>query len=105
MSDVELMVWALASYGVTFLLCSAEVTALPRRLVTRLWFFEKLLSCYFCTGFWISWGLAYWVLQTFMWSLLHGFAGATFCYVLDAAVRRLESGGTVDEFIERVESD
>lgn len=102
MSTPELIVWLLACYGLTFLLCGAKLTAAPRRLLSRLAFFANLLSCYFCTGFWVSLALAYWVLQTPAWAVLHGFAGATFCYGLDVLLRRLEAEetGLLHEFHE-----
>jgi len=94
MSTTELIVWLLACYGITFLLCGAELTAAPRRWLCRLRFFEKLLGCYFCSGFWVALATAYWLLQTPAWAVLHGFAGATSCYALDAVVRRLEGPET-----------
>ena len=102
MSTPELIVWLLACYGMTFLLCSAKITAAPRRLLCRGRFFDELLGCYFCSGFWVALATAYWLLQTPSWAILHGFAGATTCYALDALLRRLEGPGTglLDDFDE-----
>ena len=94
MSTTELIVWMLACYGITFLLCSADLTAAPRRLLRRVAFFDKLLACYFCTGFWVALATAYWLLQTPVWAVLHGFAGATSCYALDVLIRRVEGQET-----------
>lgn len=105
MSLEELIVWLLACYGITFLLCSSRILATPRTwLVTRSSAVAELLACYFCTGFWVSLTTALWLLQTPVWGVLYGFAGATSCYVLDAVVRRLEAG-EADEFDERPAAD
>lgn len=99
-----LLVWLLACYGGTFLVCSASVTAAPRRwLVERSSWAAGLLACYFCTGFWVSLGSAYGLSRQVTWSFLQAFAGATFCYFLDAVIRRLEAGG--DVFDERIAAD
>lgn len=106
MSTTELIVWLLACYGITFLLCGAKLTATPRRwLVNNSDFLANLLACYFCTGFWVSIITACWVVQTPLWAVLHGFAGATSSYILDAAIRRLEAIETMDGFaaIKRLE--
>lgn len=104
MAAGRLFVWLLACYGGTFLLCSASVTSVPRGwLVARFRFIAGLLSCYFCTGFWVSLGSAYGLLGEPVSAVLHGFAGATFCYFLDAVIRRLEAGG--DVFDERIAAD
>ena len=93
MDATKTAVWLLACYGVTFLVASSSVLAVPRTwLVSRSSFIAGLLGCYFCTGFWVSLTTALWLLRTPLWGVLHGFAGATSCYVLDAAVRRLEAG-------------
>ena len=105
MDPVELTVWLLACYGMTFLLCSSHILAAPRTwLVLRSDLLARLLSCYFCTGFWVSLATALWLLKEPVWGCLHGFAGATSCYVLDAVVRRLEAGEG-DEFNERAAAD
>lgn len=106
MSLPELTVWLLGCYGLTFLVCSAHVTGPIRRWITRRSdLLRQMFECYFCTGFWIALGTAVWTLQTPFWGALHGFAGATFCYVLDAAVRRLEAVEVVDELDQRIEPD
>lgn len=103
MSLEELIVWLLACYGMTFLLCSSRILARPRAWVCRVDAIAELLSCYFCTGFWVSLTTALWLLQTPVWGVLYGFAGATSCYVLDALVRRLEA--VDDEFDKRPAED
>lgn len=94
MSSIETIIWLLACYGITFLLCGAELTSRPRHWLGQIRFFAKLLDCYFCSGFWVSLVTASYLLQKPAWALLHGFAGATSCYVLDALVRRLEAPET-----------
>jgi hypothetical protein len=92
----ELVVWLFGCYGVCFLLCSSTLLSRPRDwLVGRVRPIGQLLDCYFCTGFWVALVLGGWILQSWFWSVLYGFAGASFCYGLDAAIRRLERS---DEF-------
>jgi len=106
MDGRQLCVWLLACYGMTFLLCSAKIAApVRRRLAASSAFFAGLIECYFCTGFWVALGTAVWVDQQPVWLVLHGFAGATSCYVLDAAIRRLEATETGDGFDQHTTAD
>lgn len=99
MTGPQTAVWLLACYGMTFLLCSAKVTAWIRRpLTSRSDLLAGLLGCYFCMGFWVALGTAYWALREPLWAVFHGFAGATSSYAIDAAIRRLEAIETVGDF-------
>lgn len=110
----DLLVWLLACYGITFVLCSAKLTAAPRRWLCRWGFFRELLGCYFCSGFWVGFATAIWLMEEpvsalshGLGALLHGFAGATFSYALDALLRRLErsEAGVPYDFIESAALD
>lgn len=88
---VELAVWLLACYGIVFLLADSTILAAPRGwLLRRSQFVANLLGCYFCLGFWVALGTSFLMPLRPSWIVFYGFAGATSCYVLDAAVRRLE---------------
>ena len=94
MSTLSLSLFLLAVYGLTFVICDAEITAVPRRLVSRIRFFRRLLTCHFCTGFWVA-GLLYGVSHgsaalRSSGSLLHILAGASAAYVVDRAVLAVE---------------
>ncbi len=84
------MIFLLACYGVTFVLCDAKVTARPRAFVRRITFLDQLLGCYFCVGFWIAAALGWWTghrgVDWFLWS----FAGATAAYVINTTLLCLE---------------
>jgi hypothetical protein len=87
----QTIVWLLACFGLTFLLCDAAITAVPRTwLVMRFGFFRKLLACYFCTGFWASLALAVGLIREPLWLVLYGFAGASFSYALNVVLVALE---------------
>ena len=84
----------LAAYGLTFLACDAEIFATPRKFVSRLTFFQRMLACHFCTGVWTSAGLylLYRGPREFLQrdTLLYVLAGAAVAYVLDRFVLSLE---------------
>ena len=90
----------LASYGVAFSVCDAKILSIPRRWVCRWSVIDSLLSCYFCTGFWVGlgWYVALdWPVLVYDYGidlLLHGFAAATACYVIETVVGWLESQQT-----------
>jgi hypothetical protein len=95
-----MLIFLLACYGLAFTICDAKLFRAPRMWVrSRFRFFDELLSCYFCTGFWVSLSvaiLAYWfeypILISKVWQCcFYGFAGASFCYGLDAVIRWLEA--------------
>jgi len=92
----------LACYGLTFLTCDATIFNRPRDYVrSKSRFLSELLTCYFCTGFWVS---SFWyvvlfypspdgdVLRELWFGLGHAFAGASFSYALNVALLRLEKG-------------
>jgi len=73
----------------------------PDRTKMQVWF-DMLLSCYFCTGFWVSLGVGtvsclYWPVflgtsaQYVLYTVGFGFVGATFCYILDTLLNYLEN--------------
>ena len=94
------MTYLLACYGLTFAICDAKLFARPRQWVKRVQFFDDLLTCYFCTGFWASIVvyvvMHYGSLQDGNWWLTPAyvaacaFAGAAFSYALNAAIVWLE---------------
>ena len=103
MSD---LLYLLACYGLTFTLCDAKLFTRLRDLLCRWKFARELLSCYFCTGFWLSMVLCvplFWgsFVDGYMWQrvvavIAYGFAGAAFSYFLDAVIVRLEGTVTIN---------
>jgi hypothetical protein len=95
------LIYLLAVYGATFALVDAKLLQRPRDWLTvRSEFFYQLLSCAFCTGFWVGLAMNCWSFRamfddsTFEWveqSILGAFSGAAFCYVVDTLMKRLES--------------
>jgi hypothetical protein len=83
-----------------FTLRSAQLPLLVKirdKLTLESEFFHKLLSCSFCTGFHAGW-LAYLLVADLKLSLAlpfdlltYSFASASFCYVLDTLLIKLES--------------
>jgi len=66
-------------------------------------FFDKMLSCSYCTGFhsgWIAWGLTRFVYalpktpQDALTPVLWAFSSSAVCYLLDAASQAVESATT-----------
>lgn len=84
----------LAVYGITFAVCRSLILERPREWAAQLHpMIRSLLDCMFCSGFWVSFlyfGIEY---GEFGWrSLTHAFGGASFAYMIDATVAKLESG-------------
>jgi hypothetical protein len=95
----SLLLWCLAVYGITFLLADAKILSFVREpLINRVKFFDGLLGCYFCTGFWVGIGLLVafkpslnlW-LSNWQKMLLYVFAGAGTSMLLDKLLLVLES--------------
>jgi len=96
----DFLLWAAAVYGTTFGIKDAKLSEWPRRQLRKLKFFDELLSCSFCTGFWS--GVLVLVLHRLSSSptllqpqdaatiLLSGFAGAAASYTIDLGVQLLE---------------
>lgn len=89
--------WVLSVYGLTFGVKDSKLLKTPRAFVKRWAFFDTLLGCSFCVGFWS--GLA---VTAAMFPLsvgviplviLGGFAGASCSYVVDLLVIKLENPG------------
>ena len=69
-------------------------------LLRKVAFFDRMLSCSYCTGFhagWIAWGLTRVVhglprtAQEALTPILWAFASSAVCYLLDAASQAVES--------------
>jgi hypothetical protein len=54
-------------------------------------FFYKLLSCFYCTGFWAGLGIYFLTQEAYKltWALCWGLAGGAICVILDALLSRL----------------
>jgi len=117
MTLADLVLWALATYGLTFGIKDAKITLRPRNFLKKMEFFEKLFSCTFCTGFWAALAIsilwAFWngnLLPTPMEAaglLVKALAGASSAYIIDLVVQLLElavdRGG--DELYEEDDED
>jgi hypothetical protein len=84
----------LSIFGVTFLICDSALLERPRLWLCRWDLLRGLLSCYFCTGFWVSlFVFTYLNSETLpqgaVQVVLYAFEGATAAYLLDAAVSAL----------------
>ncbi len=100
MTLAELALWAFASYGLTFGVKDSKLTLRPRDFLKKVDFFEKLLSCSFCTGFWAT------LVISILWEvwggsiiptpalaaglLIRALAGAASTYTIDLVVQLLE---------------
>jgi len=79
-------------YGLTWAIKESEILSIPRNWIMRKSVFAfKLLSCYFCTGFWC--GIVICLLHEnqphFNFLILWGLASAASSLILDAIVSRL----------------
>jgi len=89
MSGNTLLIWILSIYGITFLIADSELLGLPRNELRKISFFDKLLNCYFCVGFWVSLALSLlvlplmWTQKTYLSVLFGTFSGASGAYILD----------------------
>jgi hypothetical protein len=99
MSFVTFLMWCLCTYGIMFGI-KYSVLAMPIRVqMRRLKFFDEMLKCAFCTGFWSGMASALLLLPlpcswpSALLCVATGFAGATVSYALDSALIRLEGGG------------
>jgi hypothetical protein len=88
----------LACYGMTFFF-QQKSGWFTDPIRERIALFDKLLSCTFCTGFWV--GMVCWLLlrlaeglalepTSAIYVVLYGFASGAFCYATDAGVQWLE---------------
>lgn len=111
----------LLSYSLNF---SVRMAHLPGPLewlleqVRKIFFFEKMLSCSFCTGFWtglVSFALLMVPLDQFplvpletirVW-VAFGFCSSIVCYIMDLIVLRLDTIGeeVVARYLEASEHD
>ena len=48
----DLLFYTLASYGLCYILMEAKIFNFVRDKITKIKFFEELLNCSLCTGFW-----------------------------------------------------
>ena len=91
--------WILCTYGIAFSLCFK----LPFSKEKLPEFFQKMLACMFCTGFWSGMLASLFCfhsdfslltgLNLISILLVYGFAGASACYIIDAVVQRIEAHG------------
>lgn len=89
---LEAIIVLFAFYGFTWAVKESELLSSPRNfLMRKSVFIFKLLSCYFCTGFWC--GIAVYLLHESVWRwnfiILWGLAGAAVSFIMDALVSRL----------------
>ena len=90
----------LACYGTTFFIADSALTVGLRYHLSKVSFFRKLLSCYFCLGFWNSLIISLLFIEAPLeptnWvsfvgtHIMHGFAGAAFTYGLNVVLESLE---------------
>jgi len=90
----------LACYGITFFLLESSLTGFLRDFLCKNKFFEELLMCFFCSGFWVTLFVCFltedapnqatnWV-YFLCTHVMHGFAGATFIFSLNTLLEALE---------------
>ena len=93
------LLYLLACYGLTFVVCDATLFSRPRQWVRKVVFIDKMLACYFCTGFWTSMVVTLTEYRTFVdgvwpdigiWVAMQALAGASFCYGFNTLVLWLE---------------
>jgi len=81
----ELVSFLLACYGVTFLLCGSSLLQTPRVwLRGRSKTIDQLVTCYFCTGFWVAVLIGFWLFRWSPWTIVYGFAGASSSFLLNS---------------------
>lgn len=95
---MKTVLFLLCCYAVTFVLIDSEIFEPIRKVLTKSKFLEKLLQCWFCTGFWsslFSFLIYYWSgldpelrayplfsIPSISQTALHALAGAAFTYAL-----------------------
>lgn len=96
---MEIIIILLAIFGLAFLFKESDgpwgiMSWLRNRLMTNKYvgvFFYKLLSCYFCVGFWS--GIVVYLLSQDLWKfnllICWGLAGGVICLILDALLAKL----------------
>lgn len=84
-------------YGLTFGIKDSKLLKAPRALLKRWKFFDTLLGCSFCVGFWSGLAVTATLLPLSVESIalvvLGGFAGAACSYAADLVVLKLEGPG------------
>jgi hypothetical protein len=85
------MIFVLACYGLTFAVCDATLLSWPRSYVRRIPFFDALLSCYFCAGFWCAAVVSVvYLTLTPAHHLVHALAGAASTYAINQTLVAIE---------------
>jgi cytochrome c biogenesis protein CcdA len=75
----DLLLYSLASYGLCHILMYGKILSPLRDRLVRIDFFNELLSCALCTGFWT--GLFIGILSHFN-PIIFALYSSTFCFVL-----------------------
>lgn len=98
---MNIIIYLLATFGIAFAIKESDgpwgiMSWLRNKLMTNKYvgvFFYKLLSCYFCTGFWTG-IIAYLLSQDhYKFNLLicHALAGGAICLILDGLLTKLSA--------------
>jgi len=78
---------ALLIYGLCFLIIDSTIFNRIREVLSNISFFEKLLSCYFCVGVWVSmsiWIAKYYPLPPLTLAIAFNFIEFIFCFAATA---------------------
>ena len=89
---LDTIITILSFYGLTFAIQNSDLLSRPRNWIMRhSVFMFQLLSCSFCTGYWV--GLIIYLLHEKEWHgnlfLIWGLASASISYIINAVVDRL----------------
>jgi hypothetical protein len=95
---MQIFIWILATYGIIFLLMESEIFSPIRDYITKASFFDKLFSCSFCMGTWVSFLLYVFVniksnfkdFSLYSNCVLYTFSGATGVYFISKVLDWLE---------------
>jgi hypothetical protein len=104
-------IFLLACYALTYVVVESYIFSKPRNQLKKLPLLNKLLDCWFCSGFWCSLvvSVLYFLSLSQRLSLpllpdliLHSLAGAAFVYCADLVLSRLAEGNVstipIEEF-------
>lgn len=90
---IDAVLFFLAGYGATFVLVDSHLPIWSRlrdNVLMKHAFFEQLLGCYFCTGFWVGFGFSFHFYQSDLFShCMLGLASAAISYIIHIIIQRL----------------
>ncbi len=92
MNIINLTIFSIACYGLTFGWIESPITKPIRELLKKNKFLIYLTTCYHCSGFWIGIIISKYILDisSLRYIILYGLYSAGFCFAFNNLMKKLE---------------